>query len=566
MARPKKSESSVPPWLRHAIWFIPLVAILVYLPAFRAEFTFDDVPIIEENQLVRSTGQLGAIWRSHYWAGKVDAEDKGLYRPLTLTTYNLQYALTGKAPAPFHAVNVLLHALVCLLLLFTVRRLARNEWLAAGVALLFAVHPVHTEAVAGIVGRAELLTAGSMLGAMLAYDRYRQNGRWTWLALLALATFGAVTSKEHGFLTGPMIVLQELYYFFSGRQKEPKPGRMVAGLAVIAVISAVFLVIRMQVTGDPASHELWQGVSGADRTATSVRIVMEYVALHLVPYPLVADYWSDLAPIRGWGSPGALAGLLILAAMITLVFLLRRRKSIVAWGVAFFLLALLPVSNFLFAVGFVKAERILYIPSIGLLTALVAVLWWIRVKPWGRLLAPGIYGLMILVFIPLTWGRTAEWKNNYSLAEATLRRSPTNPRFNNMMGKEMNARGDQARAIEYYRRALEGNPDHVPALVNYGLALSAAGQPVEAAGILEKALNLNPGNMPVYVNLMSVYRNLGELDKNVRVADRAVARFPQSAAILWNAANAHQLVGDMPTANELRARARALDPSIAPAE
>jgi len=566
MARPRKSENSVPSRLRHAVWFIPLVAVLVYLPTFRAAFTFDDIPIIEENQLVRSTGQLGAIWRSHYWAGKVDAEDKGLYRPLTLTTYNLQYALSGENPAPFHAVNVLLHALVCLLLLLTVQRLTHNAWLGAATALLFAVHPVHTEAVAGIVGRAELLAAGFMLAAMLAYDRYRHNGRILWLALLALATFGAVTSKEHGFVTGPLIVLQELYYFFSGRQKEPRPGRLVAGLGVVAVVSAALLVIRMQVTGDPASHELWHGVSGPDRMATAIRIVMEYVGLHLVPWPLVADYWSDLAPIRGWASAGAWAGLVVLLAMTGIVITLRKRKTVIAWGVAFFLLTLLPVSNFLFAIGFVKAERILYIPSIGLLAAIVGALWWMRVKPWGRSLAPALYGLMILAFIPLTWQRATEWKDNLTLAAATLRQSPTNPRFNNMMGKELNARGDQAQAITYYRRALEGNPNHVPALVNYGLALSGSGQPREAAGILEKALNLNPGNMPVYVNLMSVYRSLGELDKNVAVADRAVDRFPRSAAILWNAANAHQLVGDMARADELRALARAIDPNIDPAK
>ncbi len=565
MKAKKKSAPSAPAWLRHGYWLTPLLAILVYLPAFQAEFTFDDVPIIEENTLVRSTGELGTIWRSHYWAGKADAEDKGLYRPLTLTTYNLQYAMTGDRPGPFHIFNVLLHAAVCFLLMRMLALLFNAPWLAMATGLLFAVHPLHTEAVAGIVGRAELLAAAFMLFAMITYDRYRQNGKWPWLAGLALATAGAITSKEHGFVTGPLLVLQELYYFFSTRQKVPKPGRLVASLALVGLVSAILLVIRSGIAGDPAMHELWLGVSGGDRTATAMRIVMEYVRLHVVPLPLVADYWSDLAPIRGWASAGSWLGLFTILGLTGAAVYLRHKRPVAAWGIAFFLLTLLPVSNFLFAIGFIKAERILYIPSIGLLTAIVAGLLWLRVKPWGRWPATGIYALMILAFIPMTWMRATQWKNNFTLAEATLKVSPGNPRFNNMMGKEVKARGNDALALEYYQRAVAASPNHVPALVNLGLALAGAGRPQEAMAILEKALSLNPGNLPVYVNLMSVYRSLNMLEQNAALADRAVKQFPQSAAILWNAANAHQLLGDMQAAESLRARARTIDPGIDPA-
>lgn len=564
MSKKKKSDSTPPNWLRHANWMVPLIAVIAFLPAFQAEFTFDDIPIIEENTLIQSTHQLGEIWRSHYWAGKIDASDKGLYRPLTLTTYNLQYALTGSSPGPFHILNVLLHATVCLLLMRMLGRVFRNAWLTAATGLLFALHPLHTEAVAGIVGRAELLAAAFMLTSMIAYDRFRQSGHWVWLLTLGLTTAGAITSKEHGFLTGPLIILQEMYYFFSSRQKAPKPGRLVAGITCAALVSALLLMIRSQIVGESASHELWRGVAAGDRTATSIRIVMEYVWLHFVPYPLVADYWSDLAPIRGWNSAGAWLGLAVLVGMISTAWILRKRQPVMGWGIAFFLLTLLPVSNCLFAAGFLKAERILYIPSIGLLTAIVAGLLWVRVKPWGKWFAPGLYGLLVAAFLPMTWARTAVWKNNFTLAEATLRQSPANPRFNNMMGKEAMARGDKAMAMEYYRRGVESSGGHVPALVNYGLALSGAGRNAEAVEMLEKALSLDPGNLPVYVNLMAVYRNLNMLDKNVEVANRAIERFPKSAAILWNAANAYHLLGDMQTAEDLRARARAIDPGIDP--
>jgi hypothetical protein len=106
-------------WLRYAWWGVPLLAILVYIPSFTAEFTLDDVLIVEQNEYVKSFGNIPDIWTSHYWAGKVDATDKGLYRPLTLTTYNLQHTLHGNNAIPFHIFNILLHALVCFVFMKT---------------------------------------------------------------------------------------------------------------------------------------------------------------------------------------------------------------------------------------------------------------------------------------------------------------------------------------------------------------------------------------------------------------------------------------------------------------
>ena len=163
MAKKKKPAAPQPQWFRHIWWAVPLLAILVYLPAFNADFTLDDVLIVEENTYVKSLDKIPDIWTSHYWAGKLDASDDGLYRPLTLTTYTLQYAMFGEKPFAFHLINILLHAAVCLVLMKFVQLLFKEAWLVAMAGMLFAIHPLHAEAVAGIVGRAELLavyTAG----------------------------------------------------------------------------------------------------------------------------------------------------------------------------------------------------------------------------------------------------------------------------------------------------------------------------------------------------------------------------------------------------------------------
>lgn len=559
----KKKKSTVandPSWMKFAKWIIPVIAILVYLPAFNASFTFDDIPIVEENTLVKSN-DLAKIWTSDYWAGKIDATDRSLYRPLTVSTYAIQYAISGASPAPFHILNVLLHAIATFILILFTKLLSKDALTSLITGFLFAIHPIHTEAVTGIVGRAELLAGIFILLSLYGYHKYRFSSSWVWLLVTALSTICAVTSKEHGFMIFPLLVLQEFYYHYSGRKKV-QSNTMYIGMGVVLAVSALFFFIRSSIVGKSIPHELWQGVSSGDRIATALRVSSEYVGMHFLPVRLVADYWSDIAPIGNFSSPAVLLGTLILAGMISLIFILKKTQPVLAWGLAFFFIALLPVANLIFPAGFVKAERILYIPSIGLLTAISALLLFVYKQSWGKIPAMACLGIMTLFFIPKTWIRNQEWKNNFTLGEATLKISPSNPRLNNMIGKEYSERGDQAKAMEHYKRSVDANPKHIPALVNYGLSLSKAGRNEEAVVVLEKALSYDPTNMPLYVNLMSVYRNLNQLDKNVQTADRALKQFPQSGAINWNAANAYQLVGNMERANELRARAIQLDPSL----
>src|SRR5688572_11288892 len=113
MAKKKKQVQSLPSWTKHAWWAVPLLALLIYLPVYNGDFTLDDIPIIEENALIRSPEHFSTIWASHYWAGKIDATDTGLYRPLTTTTYAVQYWISGAKAGPFHILNIILHALTC---------------------------------------------------------------------------------------------------------------------------------------------------------------------------------------------------------------------------------------------------------------------------------------------------------------------------------------------------------------------------------------------------------------------------------------------------------------------
>ena len=561
MAKKKKPTIPQPWWHKHVFWAIPVLAILIYIPSFNSGFTLDDVIIIEENTLIRSLNNIPQLWTTHYWAGKIDANDTGLYRPLTLTTYALQYAMHGQNAGPYHILNILLHALACFAMMRMISLMFVDIRLAAIAGLFFAIHPIHTEAVSGVVGRAEILSAIFILAAGICYHHWRKNGNLTWLGALAATTFGAIASKEHGFMLFAVIGLQEAVYAFTSKKNQFNHKRFWPAMAAIIAISIVLWIVRSSVTGPPVSHEQWLVVSAADRMATATRTIAEYAGMHILPLKLSADYWTDEVKIVGWGTLTIIVSFLILAGMLIFAFWKRKEFSSLSWGILFFFLTLAPVSNFFFAAGFLKAERILYIPSIGVITAMAAILVWMwdqqKLKLVTMILVVGMGGF----FIVKTLGRQPDWKNNYTLALATVKTSPNSPRFNDMLGLELRKQ-EKHDAIKYFEKAVKGNPNHVPAIVNLATSYKNLGRNAEAAQMLENALRIDPGTMATYVNLMSVYRAMENYDKNLEIAQRAVERFPQSAAVLWNAANAYQLKNNMQVANELRARAIAIDPAM----
>jgi hypothetical protein len=562
MAKKKKPALSIPAWVLHTWWIIPLVAILVYIPVFQAGFTLDDIPIIEENAYIKSTDSIPAIWKTHYWAGKIDANDKGLYRPLTLTSYNIQYAMTGEKTSPFHIVNIFLHALVCFVLMKLVHLLFNDYRLVLVAGLWFAIHPLHTEAVAGIVGRAELLSSLFILTSMICYHHWNQKGKVHWLLLLLLSTFAAITSKEHGFLIAPILILQEMYHYFTSKKYDWGEKRKWIALGSVMLITLGLWIYRSTITGPPVPHEQWLVVNSADRMATAIKTTGDYVVMHIWPMTLSADYWTDEVPIIGFGNANALMALVLVLGILFLSWFLRNKIPVASWGILFFFLTLLPVSNLLFAAGFLKAERILYIPSIGFIVMMSALVVRLMDLAKWKTVALVVVGLWSVFFTWRTWTRVRDWENNYTLALATLKTSPNSPRFNNMMGLELRAQKRGKEALTYFEKAVQANPNHVSALVNLGMEYSGANRSAEAVPILEKAVQIDPNTAMAYVNLMAVYRNLGDYDKNLEVAEKALARFPDYPPILWNAGNAYHLKGNIPKADELRAKAKAIDPSI----
>jgi tetratricopeptide (TPR) repeat protein len=579
---------------------VGLLAAGVYLNTLRADFTLDDVKIVAGNPLIRDLGHIPQIFRTHYWASDPSSASRGLYRPLTILSFALNYAVHGNWAPGYHSTNVFLHAAASALLVAWLRRLF-DARLAFWAGMLFAVHPIHTEAVAGVVGRAELLAFLGIAGSGYAYARAREAalgiGRTAaWATAAVLAMLGGALSKEIGVLAPLVLLFTEallpLQRFVLRRSRVA-----IFTFAGFAIATGVFVALRAAATTPGEAHGFFRDVSAAERVWTALRVCGDYVALLVWPWRLQADYWLTDVPIASSPlEPGVLIGTACLLAMAVLVVTCRRRRPAVAWGLALFLLMLLPVSNLLFPIGVLKAERILYSPSAGFVTAASAGLLWLGDAVRARRSMPSAAAAVLVLAAALrTWVRNEDWRDNEALARATLKQSPNAPIFNVILGNALAARGERdaarahylralagaprlvdvlyqmgnlerdeqhyADAIEYYERALAVQPGLVPVLNNLGRVHSVLRDWTAAVRCFEHVRAVDPNEPRAYLNLMHVYLESGAPHVAEPIATEALRRFSNQAPVFVYAARVYRALGRLPEADAAQRRARELGAS-----
>ena len=589
--------SPPPSTVNRLVWLIPLVAIAVYANTFTADFTYDDFDVVAKNLTLRSVAGIPGLFTSTYWAGLDSASDKSLYRPLTMTTYALEYQAHGLNPRWFHVVNVILHALVSLVLCLVVRQVTRSGTVAFAAALLFAVHPIHTEAVSNIVGRAEVLALLGMLGTIAAYltaMAARGKAVWLWGALSVLTYLAATMSKEVGITAPALIVAAEIIYPRRRYLLKAAP-RAISTFLGFGGAAALFLLLRGEAVTNRVAHVGLAHAPAPERIMTALRVLGEYVGLLLAPVRLTADHW--LVPlVRRPSDPGFLAALLALSALGLAAFWSRKRRPEIAWGLAVAAVTVFPVSNLPFAIGVMKAERLLYSPSAGFLVAAGGVLAALIESRRGRRAGLIVLVAATVILSGLTWRRNVDWHDNRSLATATLARTPASPSFNVVMGNWYRERKDNTgarrhytRAVEalptdkvslynlgniemdegrledaisYYGRAIAIDPRYANAVNNLGSAYQKLGRYEEATRMYLRFKDLKPDSPYPLLNLMSAYIDSKDYRAALAVAEEALGRFPDNADIQYNAAALYGALGRTEDAARALDRARVLEKTV----
>lgn len=457
---------------RSAFLLVGVVAVAVYANSLENRFAYDDVHIVANNSDIQSMETLpGALVRP-YWPFQT-GQALGLWRPVTTAAFGLQYMAGGGSPLLFHAVNVAAHVAVSLLVLALLLELMSPAAALVG-GVLFAVHPVHVEAVANVVGFAELASAAAIVAACLLHVRGGPATRWgrgVLIGLLYAVGFGAKESAVT--LPGLIFLLdavRERIAVADLRRYMRRRWRLYLTLALVAL---GMLATRYAVLGRIASP---LGPLGGDllyeipRIWTLAEVWLHYVRLWVFPLDLSSDYSPDVIPISlGWHSANVVGASLALLILVVALYAWRRRpmakdvdtSRAAAFGVVWFVIAISPISNTLFLSGVLLAERTLYLPSVGL----AAATGWLIVRMAKS--RPSAVRVAFVALVALaavrSWTRNPVWHDNQSNLNALVRDYPQSGRSQAVIGDLLILRGRLSEGLRSYRLAINvlGNDYHV---------------------------------------------------------------------------------------------------------
>ena len=420
------------PWERRPWpWLLLAASLVAYANGLNGDFTYDDKAIIRDNLRIQEWENLPQIFTTHYFGGSLATGTS--YRPVDLLSFAANYLVHGRYLFGYHAVNVALHIADTWLLFFLFRR-RFGETTAGIAALLFAVLPVHVEAVTSIVGRAEVLAAFFVLAAWVAADRARERGRrfapgayvLYFLAVLtkesavvlpAILFLDAMTAERGSFLRRAAELLRRGALFFFSFSVP-----LAATFAVRFAVLKGFLISKQ--AGFFELENPLVALSAFRRVGNASAVLLRSLGRIVFPALLSADESAWQLPLlspRSFLFWGALLAVVLFAAAGIALF---TRRPAAGFGILFFLVAALPTSNFLFATGTIMAERLMYLPSAGI--ALAAAAFFPREE--GALArrrgAAGVLAALTLLLLFRTITRNPVWESDEALFTNLVRTSP----------------------------------------------------------------------------------------------------------------------------------------------
>ena len=511
-------------WRRHgwrllAIWGLALVA---YSNSFHAGLVFDNASVIAEDARIQAatSENIHSILTGGYWYGNSPrALHSGLYRPFTTLSYLLNYAVLGDGPHPagYHIVNLLLHE-VNVALVYALGVLIFGEAAPAlALAAIWGLHPLLTDSVTNIVGRAGLLAAFGVLAGLLCHVKGASAAggrRVAWLAGLAAAQTVGLFSKENAVVLPGILLLYDVTW--AGRAT----WRVRAyAYAALTLPIAVFFYLRngshphllIDFTDNPmVSASFWAA------RLTAFKVIGRYLWLFLWPVHLSADYSFNAVPLFGgrpnWEDAQSLISLAVSlgAAALAVLLAVRRRltEKPLLFFLAFFFVALSPTSNLILLIGSIMAERFLYLPSVGLAGCAVAAIHWLgqRQLVKRRAAAPVAWaalGLACLAFTARTYARNFDWQDDFSLWSSAVEVCPGSARPHYNLALEFERiPGRQPEAIAEYQAALRIDPNFVEAHNNLANTLARMpGRLPEAIAEYQAAMRLRPERAEGHFNL-----------------------------------------------------------------
>jgi tetratricopeptide (TPR) repeat protein len=530
------------------------VVVLAYANTLGNQFVLDDELYIMSNAQVTSP-TVSRLFSPN--------PVSSVYRPLAFASLALSWALSGTEPFAYHLLNLLLHAGVTWLLYILLQELLASrpegKSVAFAAALLFAVHPIHTEAVVWVVGRAELLAAGFLFAGWILHLRDRPAAS---LACFALA----MLSKESAVAFLPLLLVGD---YATGKWKPPIRYALAAG------VTFLYLTLVWKAEGGRfgpaeiavADNPLVQ-LPGGWRILNALRVAWKYLELQVYPAVLSCDYSFNQIPVYRdlrHTLPAALATAAVLGAC---AWALWKRKSGWALAAGIYLAGFAATANILKPTGTIMGERLAYFPSAGF--CLIVALGWSCLEHRQRFLAWGLLATVVLAFSVRTILRNRDWKDTFALYSSAVRAVPNNAKMHSNLGSVYLERNQLDMAEKEYQAALRINPDYPDALAFYS-QLEYRRKNYQAAGeLMEKAFYMSGRNNPNYdfmvVNFAAILMKTNHADAALELLNHEIADAPTYSPGWSNHAYVDFTEGKFADARANAETALRLDPGNAQAQ
>jgi protein O-mannosyl-transferase len=531
-----------------------LLTLLAYANSFEASFHHDDVHVIVRNAHIKDLGKIPQFFFQP-WMGSGIYTETSSYRPLLLATFALNFHLGGLNVFGYHLFNFGLHVTCAILVYFilihlvafagraTEETLLRHQLVALFGALIFALHPVQTESVTYITGRSSLLTAVFFLASFHAYlqsglTRSRRYQVLSWVFYAA-----ALLVKETAVILMVLLVLLDSL-FPRGRTWKDR----LLSLLPYVLLSAVYFGIRLHFfgslnyAGDPLR-------SFSAHLLTQPRAWVHYLGTLLLPLNLNMDY--DFPVSHSVLDGGVILSVFLLAGLAAVIVWLARSNPLIFFWAVWFVMNLVP-TNSLIVLEDLVSDRWLYLSSVGyaaLLAYAGSRIFQTLVEGKGRAAKIAFFFLCALV-VELygfsTVMRNFTWKNDRSLWEDTVAKSPQKARPYDALGVALALEGKLEAARQSLERAIELAPQGGQAYINLGYVYSLQGKTEEAIAAYEKAIPLNPKLRPeIYNNLGLIYFQQEQMEKSEILLRNAVEIRPHFAPPYCNLGALYEKKGDL---------------------
>jgi protein O-mannosyl-transferase len=580
------------------LWAVILFffAFALYANSIPNGYVLDDYNVIYNNVVVhKGISGIPTILNTPYRYGSGEVID-GLYRPFSLFMFALEWQISPKYPALHHFFNVFFYAFSCSLLFILLRKIfaLQTPLLALFASLLWLAHPIHTEVVANIKSRDEIMSVFFLLLAFLGFIRYLKDKNRLNLVLAVLLYSFSLFSKE-GVITCLLIFPLAGWYVtgkFFGKNI------LASSLMLIPVIG--YLLMKSYVFSNYPVPS-WSSISIVDnflvaapdlgvRMATAIILLGKYLLLLVVPYQLVSDYSYNQIHLVGWTNPFVIISFLIFTGMLVYAILKIRTRSVVVFGILFYLISMSIYSNIFKLIGSSFGERFLFLPSVGfcILFAWLLLLFigkekkssvpsTTRMGYRSEIILPFGLLMIILVFYSVkTVARNAEWESPWTLFSNDVKRSPLSAHMHCYFGMTLRDRSkeltdpDECRnltiqSIAEFKKAIEIYPGYFDCQKQLGLAYFRIGELDESLKNYQESLKRDPYPYCTYIDMGKIYFQKGERLKALELFRKAISANPSDVEGYYNVGSIYGMLKEYDKAIENYKKCIEIKPDYAPA-